>query len=109
MYSLFLFVVYCDLVIKNILLIINGIVKIVDLGVVKVFVVGCEMFVICVFGILVYVVLEIYFVMKNFEVVGNVKYGFKVDIFLFGVVLLVMIVGYELVIWLLILIKKGIC
>lgn len=38
MYGLENLIVYCDLVIKNILLIDIGIVKIVDMGVVKVFV-----------------------------------------------------------------------
>lgn len=34
------------------------------------------MYVIFVWGILVYVVLEIYLVMENFEIVNDVKYGF---------------------------------
>ena len=109
MHSLSPPVVHRDLATKNILLTTNGTAKIADLGVAKVFAAGCEMFATHVPGTPAYAAPETYPVMKNFEVVGNAKYGPKVDIFSFGAVLLAMIVGHEPVIWPISPINKGIC
>lgn len=99
MHSLSPPVVHRDLATKNILLTTNGTAKIADLGVAKVFAAGCEMFATRVPGTPAYAAPETYPVMRNFEVVGDAKYGPKVDIFSFGAVLLAMIVGHEPVIW----------
>ncbi|PFX18385.1 GTP-binding protein YPT1 [Stylophora pistillata] len=88
-------IVHRDLATKNILLTHAGTAKIADLGVAKEFVQGYEMYATPVRGTLVYAAPETYPVMVNFEVVDNAKYGPKVDIFSFGVMLLAMAVGHE--------------
>ena len=107
MHSLTPPVVHRDLATKNILLTVNGTAKIADMGVAKVFAAGCEMYATHVPGTPVYAAPETYPVMRNFEVVGDAKYGPKVDIFSFGVVLLAMIVGREPVVWPITPIDKG--
>ena len=100
-------VVHRDLATKNILLTVNGTAKIADMGVAKAFTQGCDMYATPVRGTPVYAAPETYPVMRHFEVVDNAKYGPKVDIFSFGVVLLAMVVGHEPVVWPVSPITKG--
>lgn len=88
-------VVHRDLATKNILLTVHGDAKIADLGVAKVFAAGCDMYATQVPGTPVYAAPETYPVMKQFQVIDGAKYGPKVDVFSFGVVLLAMILGHE--------------
>ena len=100
-------VVHRDLATKNILLTEHGNAKVADLGVAKIFEAGCEMHATNVPGTPLYTAPETYPVMKQFEVVGNAKYGPKVDIFSFGAVVMAMIVGHEPRVWPFTPISKG--
>lgn len=108
LHSLELPVVHRDLATKNILLTVNGMAKIADMGVAKVFAAGCEMYATRVPGTPVYAAPETYPVMRQFEVISDAKYGPKVDVFSFGAVLLAMIVGHEPVVWPITPITKGV-
>ncbi|KAM7440978.1 hypothetical protein ABFA07_009964 [Porites harrisoni] len=92
-------VAHRDLATKNILLTEHGNAKVADLGVAKIFEAGCEMHATHVPGTPLYTAPETYPVMKQFEVVGNARYGPKVDIFSFGAVVMAMIVGHEPSVW----------
>ena len=100
-------VVHRDIATKNILLTEHGNAKIADFGVAKIFEAGCEMYATNVPGTPLYTAPETYPVMKQFEVVRNAKYGPKVDIFSFGLVVMAMIIGREPRVWSLTPITKG--
>ncbi|XP_031572101.1 probable serine/threonine-protein kinase DDB_G0271682 [Actinia tenebrosa] len=99
-------VVHRDLATKNILLTVDGQPKIADLGVAKVFTAGKDDFATAKPGTPLYAAPETYPTQtKWFGTMA--KYGVKVDIFSFGVVLLVIIIGHEPVVFPVSPIKDG--
>jgi serine/threonine protein kinase len=92
-------VVHRDLATKNILLTTEDHPKIADLGVAKVFAAGKDAFATVVPGTPLYAAPETYPIKKGLAFCTEVMYGVKVDIFSFGVLLLVIIVGEEPTVW----------
>ena len=92
-------IVHRDLACKNILLTVDKHAKIADLGVAKVFSAGKDMSATAVPGTPLYAAPETYPALAGPKVGRPPIYGVKVDIFSFGVVLLVMIVGREPNVW----------
>ena len=101
-------VVHRDLATKNILLTVDGRAKIADLGVAKAFATGSDMYATHVPGTPVYAAPETYPVIRQFQVVDGAKYGPKVDVFSFGVVLMAMVLGHEPMAWPISPINKGV-
>ncbi|XP_031569309.1 probable serine/threonine-protein kinase PBL3 [Actinia tenebrosa] len=100
-------VVHRDLATKNILLTAEGHPKIADLGVAKVFAAGKDAFATVVPGTPLYSAPETFPAKKGLDFCTEVIYGVKVDIFSFGVVLMVIIIGQEPTVWPLSPIKAG--
>lgn len=92
-------VVHRDLATKNILLSADGQPKIADLGVAKVFAAGKDAFATVVPGTPLYSAPETFPAKKGMDFCTEVIYGVKVDIFSFGVLLMVIIIGREPTVW----------
>lgn len=92
-------VVHRDLAAKNILLTVEGHPKIADLGVAKVFAAGKDAFATVVPGTPLYSAPETFPAKRGLDFCSEVIYGVKVDIFSFGVLLMVIIIGQEPTVW----------